>query len=616
MRPRADGGEGLLGAVAAAIGRPLAEAASVVVVEPREYAIRQGEAVTNLYIVGEGVLRAEVMDTLGLPIEVARFGRDDYFGEMAFIQNEPASASIRAITRSTLWAIPHAVLEEATERDPGLMAVFARGLAQRLEQTNERFRAEPPGRMAACLGDEPGAARFFSHAVASGSWHLGRPAIVIDLSGLAGVTGDREFRPAERLCEDPSAFAEVEAWLRGREPGVGVIRGGPEVAGAAGLVTLLSRLRGAGSLVAVFGRHALAGAIVELEELDVRVALQAGDRPLTGVAATLAVVQVRDDGKLMPPGALQHLRSVGKTRTLRSAPDWRPLEGERPPGAAGEPWASVDWMGRHLIGRKVGLALGTGASKAYAHLGVVEELQRMGVPFDYLAATSVGANIANAAAWGFDLSLVPAMLDKSFQRAFRVTFPLHAFFTSRMLFHDLDAYNKRLKFEHMPVPLSVVAVDLRKREEVVFRSGFVTPALVAAMAIPGLFPPVRIDGRTLVDGGLLNPVPTGTVAEAGADVVIGVKLTSGAEAVHGPGRRGLRSRLMPPIVDTIQQAFELMQWRIVAQGHSAGQIAIEPEFSGPAGMRDFQRGAEFIAFGREAAARSRESIQHHLPWVK
>jgi NTE family protein len=162
----------------------------------------------------------------------------------------------------------------------------------------------------------------------------------------------------------------------------------------------------------------------------------------------------------------------------------------------------------------------------------------------------------------------------------------------------------------------VLSVDLRKREEVVLQSGFVTPALVAAMAVPGLFPPVRLDGRTLVDGGLLNPLPTSTVTAAGADVVIAIKLTSASEVVgHAPVSRGWRTRLMPPIVDTIQQAFELMQWRVIAQGHDAGEITIEPQFTGPAGVRDYQRGAEFIAFGREAAAAARDRIQHHLPWV-
>ncbi len=608
--------EGLLEQVTRALGRPVEEIASPVTLAPRQLAIRHGDTVANLYVVADGVLRAEVLDTLGLPIEVARFAAGDYFGEMAFIQDEPAAASVRAVTAAKVWAIPHETLAEAADRDPAVMAVFARGLARRLGETNERLRAQPPARMTACLGDSPSMTRFFSHAVASGSWHLRRPAIIVDVSGLPGVTGDREFQALEGLLADPGELAELEAWLRRPEPGVAVIRGEAAAIRSPGLIALLSRLRGMAGLVAVFGGHAIAASVLDLDEMDVRVTLQEDDRPVSGAASSLPIVQVQSGGRPMQPGRLQHLRATGKSTTLRSVPDHRPLEGERPPGMSGEPWASVDWMGRHLAGKKVGLALGTATSKAYAHVGVVDELRRMGVPFDYIAATSVGANVANAAAWGFDMSLVPAMLDKSFERAFRVTFPLHAFFTSQVLFHDLDEYNRRLKFEHMPVPLSVVAVDLRRREEVVIQSGFVTPALVAAMAVPGLFPPVRHDGRTLVDGGLLNPLPTSTVAAAGADVLIGVKLTSQGDLTERtPVTRSWRNRLLPPIVDTIQQAFELMQWRIVAQGHAAGEIMIEPEFSGPSGVRDYLRGPEFIAFGREAVAQSRERIQHHLPWL-
>ena len=159
----------------------------------------------------------------------------------------------------------------------------------------------------------------------------------------------------------------------------------------------------------------------------------------------------------------------------------------------------------------------------------------------------------------------------------------------------------------------MVAVDLRRGREVIFRSGPAAGAIVASMAIPGIFPPSRIAGRILVDGGVLNPVPIAAVAASGAGVVIGVKLTTPVvERVEAEQHGPLRT---PPIVETVHHAFEVMQWRIVSDGAVRADVTIEPAFSGPTGLRDYRRGEEFVELGRAAAESAAGQIRQVLPWV-
>ena len=605
-----------LAGVLAAAGRPLASIGERVEFTPREYVIRQGTTVGHVFLVDEGVFRAEIPDRHGQPLEVARFGRGDYFGEMAFLQGEPASASVRAVTHAAAWRIPHATLSGVADEHPEVMAVLASGLAARLTATNERFRDVRPGRLVACLGEAPEAAIFLGHVLQSATRHLRRPVVVFDLSSGARLLPGVALPAVDELLAVSRPVDHLVELACGAADGVFVSSGEAAQAASTGLLSLASGLRRWAGLVVIFGGERLAPVLPEIEDLDIAVRLQYdGDTP-AGLAASLPTIRLRGDGKLVPPGAVQALRFLRGANLLRSVPECEPLGGAHPPGATNEPWSSVDWTARHLAGLKVGLALGAGTAKAYAHIGVVEELRRLGVPIDYVAGANLGAAVANAVAWGTDMQPVQQMFDRSFTKALRFTFPFHSFFTPTILRRDLHLYNRRLKFEHLPIPLSVITVDLNRREEVILRSGFVAPALIASMAVPGLYPPLRLDGRTLVDGGLLNPVPVRAVAEAGADVVIGVKLTSVSEQVQRTaGVRKRRFWLAPPIIDTIQQSFELMQWRIVGQGQLPGDIMIEPRFSGPAGLRDFGRGTEFVALGREAVAEMADTLRRQLPWI-
>jgi NTE family protein len=135
------------------------------------------------------------------------------------------------------------------------------------------------------------------------------------------------------------------------------------------------------------------------------------------------------------------------------------------------------------------------------------------------------------------------------------------------------------------------------------------------MAIPGIFAPIELEGRRLIDGGLLNPVPTSTVAALGADIVIGVKLSDPPPAGRMP-REGRWTRLgPPPIVDHILSAIDIMQWKIIEDGAAEADVTVSPAFSSPVSLRDFRRGDELMAAGEEAAWEQHPHLKQLLPWI-
>lgn len=578
-----------------------------------EVVLEYGAPVRDLFVVESGTLHAEILDRHGLPMEVARFGRGDYFGEMAFLRGDAASARVRAVGDAEVWAVPHAVLGWIADRSPSVMRALAVVLARRLSDTDRRLRQLRPGILAVCSAEAGSCAALATAAARSAARQSGRPVILVTAIGPGEQRHIEALPSLAELLDSSSALTVVERFGEGLAPALGVIRASAAELDRARSSGFVQELRRRCELLVVLGPAPEPGVLDGFDDADVRFAIVPEAAP--GPSATTPMVLVRERGPLAPAevhgpqgagGGLPILRLVNGT-----AADFEAAVH----GQTNEPALSIGWLGRHLIRRKVGLALGAGGSKGYAHLGAVAELREAGVPFDFVAGSSIGAPIAAAVASGFETARIKRMLDRTFSRATVPTFPFHSIFTSRVLRRDMEEYCRGLSFETMTTPLAIVAVDLHRRVEVVFRRGDLARAIVASMAIPGLFRPVRAGGHLLVDGGLLNPVPIATVAAAGADVVIGIKLTSGANADVEPANwRRPRLRL-PPIVDNIQNAFEVMQWRIMTDGAARADISIEPQFTGSTGLRDHGRGAEFVEAGRLAARAAMPAIREALPWT-
>ena len=167
--------------------------------------------------------------------------------------------------------------------------------------------------------------------------------------------------------------------------------------------------------------------------------------------------------------------------------------------------------------------------RGYAHIGALRALERHEVPADCLAGSSIGATVAALYAGLGDLDRVEEILDGIGARMFRPTLSRKSLLTTAAMRRYVRRAFGDPALEELRIPLGVVATDVDTQDEVVLRRGSSVAAVFASAAVPGVFPAVRIGSHTLVDGGIVNPVPVTVAATMGADVVVGIRL------VHGGG---------------------------------------------------------------------------------
>ena len=180
--------------------------------------------------------------------------------------------------------------------------------------------------------------------------------------------------------------------------------------------------------------------------------------------------------------------------------------------------------------KTVGLVLGSGASRGWAHIGIIEALEEAKIPIDFIAGCSVGAYVGAVYASGSISSLKEFLLrmdGKKIFSYFDVVFPRSGLLNGSRRVQELFSMHTKVEdFAELNIPLVMIATDLLLGEKVVINSGNIIQALRATMSYPGLFAPVQINGRWLVDGGLVDPVPVGVAQAMGAGVVIAVDLNS------------------------------------------------------------------------------------------
>ncbi|TNM36429.1 esterase [Nocardioides albidus] len=185
---------------------------------------------------------------------------------------------------------------------------------------------------------------------------------------------------------------------------------------------------------------------------------------------------------------------------------------------------------------RVALVLGSGGARGYAHLGAVQELRERGHEIVAVSGTSMGAVVGGLVAAGKDDEFATWASTLTGRRVVRLADPTWAgggAATADRLTAALDEIVGDVLIESLPIPFTAVATDLAARREVWFQRGPLIPALRASFAIPGLFTPAVVDGRVLVDGGLLNPLPLEPTAAATADFTVAVSL-QGPREPHEP----------------------------------------------------------------------------------
>lgn len=255
---------------------------------------------------------------------------------------------------------------------------------------------------------------------------------------------------------------------------------------------------------------------------------------------------------------------------------------------------------------KVGIALGSGAARGMAHIGVLDVLTRAGIPIHYVAGSSMGSVVGGLFCSGMKLSYMERIanqIDRNLERRYYdISLPItRGLIKGQRIEKLIRTLCGNRRIEDLPLPFTATACCLETAQLVHFDEGDLTQAIRASVSIPGIFEPVVIDGKTYVDAGFMQRVPVEVLREKGMDYVIGVDV----------GYRGGPNKTPGSVLDLLFMYYDMVEWQVVQHGMRSADflISVNTRKINPA---NFHQAAECIALGREEAGKHVEAIKKDL----
>ncbi len=526
---------------------------------PGEWILREGEEAECLYVVLSG--RIEVIAE-GPPETLIRtLRRGSVLGELALLSSGVRTASARARRESHLFALSRERFEALIREVPAFAVGLTRAMGAQLAASRAPAAVEKPPQTVAVMALEAAAP---AHEVAALLVRaLGRHGSVAELAPAPGRTAeemtaalDRAEADADRVLLVPASDEEGREW--------------------SGFC---------------------------LREADLVIAVSAG-APDSAVLASpdayrgceLLVV-----GGRAAPGAIAALRP----RETQVVLDPAELRGR------------VEATARRLSGRAVGVVLSGGGARAFAHLGVIDELHAAGVEIDRIGGVSLGSIVGAGIALGHD----PDTIYELFRTGFiennptgDYTIPLFSMIRGRRTRELLRGMTGDRLIEELPRRYFCLSCDLVGRCSVVHRTGSLLDAVNASLSIPGVFPPMATeDGRVLVDGGVLDNLPVETMSRTGEGPVIAVDVTGRMGDFKRPARPGV-ARLsrpvrryltgneaeLPRLGETIVRTVTVGSIDTAEAARRHADLVIQPRVEGT-GLLDWRQLDRMREAGREAA---------------
>jgi NTE family protein len=253
---------------------------------------------------------------------------------------------------------------------------------------------------------------------------------------------------------------------------------------------------------------------------------------------------------------------------------------------------------------RIGLALGGGAARGFAHIGVIQVLEESGIKVDLVAGTSAGSLVAALYAAGRNgatLARLALAMDESAITDW--AFPGRGLIRGEALARYVREQTGGKTIEQLPLPLGIVATDLDNGQAMLFQRGDVGAAVRASSAVPAVFQPVKIGTREYVDGGLVSPVPVRFARQMGAELVIAVDISS------------------PPDGNATSDPFKLLLQTFAIMGHSINEfelkdadVVLRPRLTGVSSA-DFGARQRAIDAGRAAAQAALPALRRRLAAV-
>ena len=591
-----------------------------------------GEKSPGLFVIHTGTAAALVADASGKQREVSVLGAGDPAGEMSLITGAPCTATVRAMTDCDAWFIPRKEFVAVLERSPWLWRNLGMVLSERLTRTTRELASRAASNMTTIVSDGPpeaiaGLVAEVARQVASrtsGATLVIAPGAQQPTDGIASAPALSSVLHDRALLDDHARTADGVARVATTNANNDAAPGADETRAALDLVCPLYE-----EVVVVADEASAAGlgygersrmvlAIVtrpDGEGLPGWVQRLAASTPASVEAAVITGEPV-ELGVISPTASatIEALDAALPTVALRlfMKESDLPRPGEEPSAAAR---TAAGQIARRITNSEIGVALGAGAAKGFAHIGVLKVLKESGIPVDCLAGCSIGAVAGALYCGGLSFERIRGIMDGADRKLTKWTLPIASIWSDIGLKNLLRENGPYVRFSQLHTPFAAVACDVRTGKGVTLRKGIVWKAVRASVSVPGMFPAALVGGRPLADGGLVDPVPSLTARAMGADYVIAVDLMSPSArakqaariqpAGNGRGRRHTR----PNLVEMLWRSMEIMQEEITIRSASHADVTVEPEL-GRARWKDFSlRSAEFVAAGEEAARAKIDDIR-------
>lgn len=606
--------------------------------------LRENEPGESLYLIKSGRVRILSHSDKGEETTVAFLGRGDSVGELALLTGEPHAFSAMADTACEFLVLAKGDFDKVLEKHPLVGVHLSRALSKRLAISFHPPQNRPKQpHVVALVPGLPYEATLLAVINLSISLveQTRRKVILIDVSPRSGdITRALGLTPV--ISAEAHFSADDLSDLESLQPLISMHPSGLEIISLPAKMFKESLLNAVPSLIAVLKDHYDFVLLLGPTEKDplAQSLLGEADR-----AMLLTWDQAADLGQTTE--IAMHDNLVGSATSITRAVLQHPSSQSMAPADFRVPWtesfhqpfretgtpylvaaqadialSAFERIARALGKLRVGLAMGSGAAYGYALVGLLKIFEREKIPVDMVAGTSMGALLGSFFCAGNSparIQEISAGITKRwlFENMFGdVTFPHSGFLAGQTLGAFLRSILGLVEFDQLPIPFAAVATDIRSGHEVVLREGRVADAVRASTSLPVIFRPFLHKGRYLVDGGLVNPVPTSTVANMGADILISVNLTAKPSVRRGLGRFRRAFPLAPRspgLFEIFVKMIYTMQYEIAQSRTEIANVVIAPD------MReflwtDFHRSEEILKIGEAAAEEAIPKIKALLPF--
>lgn len=613
---------------------------------------KQGDKGDTFYLITSGQVRVLMQSGLQERV-IAYLSRGDSVGETSLLTGQPHSATVRLDTTAEFLTLAQKDFEEVIRDNPGILLHISRVLSHRLlaaSRAREKEEEKSSGHRlfaVVCALEPEDRLLFCSQLAISLVEQTRKKVLLVDLTEPAGRIAEilglkcvptTEQMLREQDLRDPEV---IENLLLRHPSGLEMICLSPSVLAGRlfrAIFMFANMLRENYDYVLICVEDNLKP--VEkavLEQVD-----QVVEAGATGQKERTEYLHGTLQALLPGPGQKIHvwLTDAGSppypAEYESDKVPWSPLirealaKGSSPFEAIDKyPKAQtgIERVARHIAGLRIGIALGAGGALGYTMIGVWKVLNREHIHPDIIAGTSIGSLIGAACAAGISPEVIEAIalkIDKAwvYENIFwDLSVPRSGFLPGTTLLRFLRGIFAQREFKDMEIPFTCIATDIVTGEPVFLRDGRVAEAVRASSGIPIVFKPFPYRGRFLVDGSLVEPLPTRALSSMGADILLAVNLSMSAEEkrkiMRGP-RAQIESMVpmmfrAPHMGDVLFKTIYTMQYEISKSLLQLAHVLIQPDLRGFS-WDEFHRAKELIEAGERACEEMLPKIKSFLPF--